>query len=386
MQESKTRKYDFMIVGAGFAGATCARLLKDKGYSVIILEERPFVGGNCATDIQFDIQLHIFDAHVLHTNNLDVWNFLGKYDNLIPFNYTEYIIDNDKRYTFSDDINMCMEVYGDHRPYEIESDLINDGFLEDDNFSTLKEYLIYKYGSTIYEKIYKKYYERNFNEDPENLIPPVHQRTDNFLMLNDIRFYKEIYQGIPENGYTYLIEQMIGEDIPVMLNKNFLEKPKTYSAIAHNVIYTGEIDRLYKYCIGKLNWTTTTFSILDECQITNNNMGVPVTNFIDNTKHHRLIEHKWLTPWKHGKSEEFDKHTIVSYKYYKPWDIGEETMDLIRDKRSIGLYNRYLELMKKDYPNMLLCGKRAEYRNYSIAETIESAFKLCEQFKNKNEK
>lgn len=379
MHESKN-KYDFMIVGAGFAGAACARLLKDKGYSVIVLEERPFVGGNCATDIQFDIQLHIFDAHIFHTDNKDIWNFLNKYDNIIPFCYTEYIVDNDKRYVFSDDINMCSEVYGKHLPYLLETELLTDGFLDNDKFSNLKEYLIYKYGGTIYDKIYKKFYERNFNESPENIVPPVHQRLHNFLLKNDIRYYKEMYQGIPENGYTYLIEKMLGDDIPIMLNKNFLEKPKTYYSLANKVIYTGELDRLFNYCIGKLNWTSTHFVIQDEVKLTNNKMGVPVTNFIDNTKYHRLIEHKWLTPWKYGTSEDFDKHTIVSYKYYKPWDIGEEAIDLIRDKRSIGLYGRYLELLKKDYPNMLLCGKRAEYKNYSIAETIESAFKLCEQF------
>lgn len=370
-----------MIIGAGFAGATCARLLKDKGYSVVILEERPFVGGNCATDNQHDIQIHLFDTHIIHTNNADVWNFLNKYDKIIPTVYNEYIMDENNRYPFSDDINMCSSVYDEYYPNQIEKKLSNDKFMENEEFKNLKEYLIYKYGETIYDKIYKRYYSKIFNLDPENLPANVHQRIYNTLLFSDNRFYKEIYQGIPENGYTKLIENIIGDDISIILNTNFLEKPKAYSALADRVIYTGEIDRLFNYCIGRLEWTAADYVIRDESSHTTNLLGCPVVNFIGkNAKWYKITEFKWLTPWKLGKSDEFDEHTIAIYKYYKKWDIGEEPIDLIRDTRSIGLYGRYLELLKKDYPYMLLCGKRAEYKNYSISDTIESAFKLCEQF------
>lgn len=370
-----------MIVGAGFAGATCARLLKDKGYSVVIIEERPFVGGNCATDFKYDIQIHLFDTHIIHTNNEDVWNFLKKYDNIVPTIFNEYLVDDKKRYLFSDDLQMCYDIYGETYPYQFEKRLRDDKFMENEEFNNLKEYLIYKYGETIYETVYRKYYTKIYNKDPENLPANIHQRIYNTLLFSDARFYKEIYQGIPENGYTKLIENIIGDDIYIMLDTNFLEKPKAYSSLADRVIYTGEIDRLFNYCIGKLEWTAADYVIRDESANTTNLLGCPVVNYLDKkVKWNKITEFKWLTPWKIGKSKEFDEHTIAIYKYYKEWEIGAEPMDLIRDNRSIGLYGRYLELLKKDYPNMLLCGKRAEYKNYSISDTIESAFKLCEQF------
>lgn len=370
-----------MIIGAGFAGAVCARLLKDKGYSVVIIEERPFVGGNCATDIQHDIQIHLFDTHIIHTNDIDTWNFLNKYDNIIPLNYNECIINENDKYIFSDDINMCSSVYGDIYPYQLEKKLEEDEYLEKTDFNNLKEYLIYKYGKTIYETIYKKYYTKIYNADPEILPPSLHDRVYNTLLVPDLRYHKEMYQGIPENGYTKLIENIIGDDISIMLDTNFLEKPKAYSSLADRVIYTGEIDRLFNYCIGKLEWTTADYVIRDESSHTTNLLGCPVANYIDNkTKWNKISEFKWLTPWKRGNSKSYDNHTIVIYKYYKQWDIGDEPIDLINDERSISLYGRYIELLKKDYPNMLLCGRRAEYKRYSIAETIESAFKLCEQF------
>lgn len=371
-------KYDFIIVGAGITGATCARLLTDKGYKCVIIEERPFVGGNSVSDKQFNIEVHLFGPHIFHTNNKDVWDFVNTYTDFIPSNFNVMVSNENELFSLSFDQKMLYDIYGKYFPRELQK-VYNDDKLTLDNRSpeNLEEFISVKYSKTIYEKLFKNFYGKLYNIEPFRIIPQMSQISQEMTFFNNNGFYKDKYQGIPDEGYKTLIEKIIGDDIPIVLNTNFLANKDKYVALANHVIYTGEIDKFFNYCIGKLGWLSTGFVIRDEIEHTNNLLGCPIMNFADkNTKWFRITEHKWFDPEKHKDNI----HTIVTYEYPREWKIGDEAFYPFYTNQSLNLYSRYVEKLKEQYPNVILCGRRAEYTMYSMGECIESAMNLCSNF------
>jgi UDP-galactopyranose mutase len=192
-------------------------------------------------------------------------------------------------------------------------------------------------------------------------------------------FFNDKYQGIPKIGYTLLIEKIIG-DIPIVLNTNFIQNKKQLLETAENIIYTGELDRLFNYCIGPLKWISIDINFSEETRYTENLFGTPVVNFADNTmKYYRATEHKWFNYENAVKTNK----TYITYETYKEWNIGDKPFFCINTELSNIKYKQYVEYVNKTYPNMYLCGKNAEYKNLSMGETMESAFNLCENFLNK---
>lgn len=373
-------KYDFLIVGAGFAGASCARLLSDKGYKCLIIEERPFVSGNCVTDKQMDIDIHFFGAHILHTNNEGVWSFLKSYGDIIEYTYKVNAWNNGKIYPMPFGMEMLNSIYNKAWPYECRNSL-NIDLSNEKSKNSIESYCLANFGKQIYEKIYKNIYEKKFNlsckDIPVACLEEFIENTDNILIYNR-SFYPDKYQGIPEEGYVKLVENIIGDDIDILLNKNFLENKEAYMRLAKYVIYTGELDKFFDYSMGELHWKSFQFEFRNESKNASNLSGNAITYFSDNeTGWFRMTEHKWLTPWRN--SEDFNKNTFVTYELAKEWQKGEETYYPFPDEYSINLNNRYIEKLKIKYPNTVICGGKPNYRFMTICETIENAFELVEK-------
>ena len=375
-------KFDFIIVGAGFAGATCARLLTDKGYSCLIIEERPFVGGNCACDTQNDITVHAFGPHVFHTNNEDVWYFVK--DKATWLNYKHNVcFYNKKLYHLPFNLNLLNDIYVKTFPNDCISALKNDLAKENNLLNNLRDYSLHNFGSKIYDLYIKDYYKKVYDVSPENLsntiIKDINIDWDSYTSS----FYNDQFQGIPNEGYTYVIEQIIG-DIPILLNTNFLSNKDKYIKLANNIIYTGEIDKLFNWCVGELHWQSIKFVIRNESEHTTSLIGMPELRFSDPTVNwYRITEHKWFTPHRQN-NDIFNKNTIISYEYGDKWERGKEPFYPIINKTSQNIYKRYYDKIKQTYSNFYLCGRKAEYKNYNMAETIESAMKLCDNWDYKN--
>lgn len=374
-------KYDYIIVGAGFAGATCARLLSDHGYKCLIIEERPFVGGNCVTNNSDGINLHILGPHIFHTNNKQIWDFINKYGTFINYKHQVYTLKDNKLYPTAFNIPLIKEFcYEDLQWPDQYKNIINDNKTFLDKPSNAEEYCIKHFGNDIYRTVYKGFYEKMYNKPCKELNINVIQENINCSYTLNNFYYNDIYQGVPKNGYTKLIENII-DGIDIMLNTNFIHYKDKLINIAKNIIYTGEIDRLCKYCIGNLEWLSVNISFSDESENTNNLFGTPVVHFADDKiPYYRATEHKWFD---FNNALNNDK-TYVLYESYKDWKIGDQVFYCINNTISNNKHKQYVDYIKRKYPNMYLCGRYAEYKNYSMSETIQSAFNLVETLTSNN--
>lgn len=378
------KKYDFVIVGAGFAGATCARLLTDKGYKCLVIEERPFVGGNCLTDKQNNIDIHFLGARILHTNNYHVWDFLTTYGDIHQYNYMQYSWNKGKIYPIPYSMNLLSILYDKSWPYECEVSLNND-LINNTDQSNIENYCLANFGKEVYEKTIKGYYEKKFNcKCSEISIASLEENkhTDELLFINS--FFNDKYQGVPEDGYVNLVENILGNDIDVLLNTNFIDDKNKFLELCNYLIYTGPIDKLFNYCMGNMDWGNIHFEFTNESNKTTNLSGTPIVRFCDSdVPWYRMTEHKWLTPWRCGSGTEFDNNTFITYEFYKEWKQGDECYFSIFNDRSLNLHSRYLKKLNEQYPTIIPCGSKAEFKNYSICETIESAMKLTDKFPDK---
>lgn len=368
------KKFDFIIVGAGFAGATCARLLTNKGYKCLIIEQRPFVSGNCADEVQDNINVHCFGPHIIHTNNIEVWEFLNYYSPIRKF-YPQVKLYNDKIYQFPLSITTLNDIFDLVWLADIKEKLESEKLISE-KIVTFKDYILTKFGIDIYNKLYKNLITKIFGNE-NVLLENVKITPLNLTYYND-NLYPEKYQGIPKYGYINLIEKIIGDDIPILLNTDFLENIEKYTNIAEKIIYTGEIDRLFNYCIGNLEWKSIFFKVdkLEDSSVS----GLPMLFFGDNrTEWYRATEHKWLDP-ENGINIPI---TYLTYEIPIEWEKDIECYYPILTEKSKNLYKRYLEKMQASYPNMYLCGRKAEYNFASISDVIESAMRLCDTFPDK---
>lgn len=376
-------KYDFLIVGAGFAGATCARLLTDAGYKCLIIEERPFVGGNCVTSNMGGINIHIIGPHVFHTNNIDIWNFINKYDEFIDYKHEVYTYSNGKFYSNSMNLITLQQIYGFNEnvwPNQYKT-LLYKNLVHNNRPKNLEEYCLSTYGKDIYETILKGYYEKKYNKNCNELSSDIIEEKNNCSFLYNTGFYSDKYQGIPKHGYTLLIEKIIGDDIPIMLNTDYISNIKKFNELSNNIIYTGQLDKLMNYCIGPLDWGGIDINFSEESGHSDNLFGNSVINFNDkDIQYYRLTEHKWFDI----NSNLDNKKTYITYESYKEWKIGDIPYYCIHNNISLGKYNQYINFFNKNYNNIYLCGKNAEYKNYSMAETIQSAMMLCDKLINQN--
>lgn len=378
-------KYDFVIVGAGFAGASCARLLTDKGYKCLVVEERPFVCGNCLTDKQNDIDIHFLGPHILHTNNDHVWDFLTTYGDIHQYNYMEYSWYNGKIYPIPYSMNLLSMLYEKAWPYECDMALSED-LIKNTDQSNIENYCLANFGKEVYEKTIKGYYEKKFNcHCSEISTASLEEKINDKELIFINSFFREKYQGVPENGYVNLVENMLGDDIDVLLKTNFLADKNKFLNLCDYLIYTGPIDKLFNYCMGNMDWGSIHFEFTNESDKTTNLSGTPIVRFCDSTANwYRMTEHKWLTPWRKGQGTEFDNTTFITYEFFKEWKQGDECFFPIFNNRSINLHERYVKKLKEHYPKIIPCGSKAEFKDYSICETIESAMRLVDKFPDKN--
>lgn len=381
-------KYDFLIVGAGIFGSTCARLLTDKGYRCLIVERNSQVGGLCHDYESNGLLVTSFGPHVLHTDNDEVWKFLSKYAEMNDYVHTEMMMKDSFLFRLPVDmltINTLFKHTTSQSAYKtILTEIKNYNVTKP---KSLEDLCVMNCGTTIYTYLLKDYYEKKFGRKCSELalnmpfIFPI-------SMKHESKFYPEKYQGYPKEGYVKMIENIIGDDIDVMLNVDFCKNIEKYISIANIVLYTGASDELCHYCFGALSWATASFVKSDETIRGNYIYGAPVIN-VENKNNDilRIVEHKWFTPERlvGENSEVAQKANIITYEHAKKWEPGDPTLYALIDTDSAELQSKYANFVNEHYPNLILCGKNASFDNFTMCESVEGAMALCNAIKRKNE-
>ena len=359
-------KYDYLIVGAGLFGAVFAQQAKLRGKSVLVVEKRDHIAGNVYTQEVEDIQVHRYGAHIFHTNNKAVWDYVNQF---AEFNrYTNSPVANYQGELYSMPFNMYTfnKMWNVVKPEEaqaiIERQRCEAGITEPKN---LEEQAISLVGTDIYEKLVKGYTEKQWGRPCDQLPSFIIKRLP-VRFTFDNNYFDARYQGIPIGGYTKMVERML-DGIEVRLQTDYLEQKAELDAMADKVIYTGPIDAYFNYCLGNLAYRSVRFEteVLD----TPNFQGNAVVNYTDRqTPWTRIIEHKFFEFGTQPK-------TVISREYSAEWHPGIEPYYPINDDVNGELYARYKELADKE-AHVVFGGRLGEYKYYDMDAVIASALEL----------
>lgn len=353
-------KYDYIIVGAGFFGSICARELTDAGKSVLIVESRNHIGGNCHTELRDNINIHTYGPHVFHTSNERVWDWINKYTSFNDFKLN--VVANYKGEIYSLPFNMWTfsKMWGISAPDEAKS-IIESQSSEIGDPVNLEEQAIKLVGRDVYEKLIKGYTKKQWRKEPKDLPKEIIKRLP-VRFTYDNNYFFDKYQGIPIGGYTPIFEKLLS-GIEVSLNTDFF----TADLPEHDkVIFTGPIDRFFDYRHGKLEYKTTRFEHFRH--ETENVQGTATINYTDEEiPYTRTIEHR------HFENSESDV-SWVSYEYPTQYIAGEtEPYYPVNDRENNEIYSKYREEAERLNGKVLFGGRLGEYKYYDMHQVIESA-------------
>lgn len=361
--------YDFLIVGAGLFGATAAHVLTRRGKRCLVIDKRPHIGGNVYTENVNGINVHKYGAHIFHTSNKDVWDFVNSF---IEFNrYTNSPVANykGKLYNLPFNMNTFYQMWGVITPEQaaakIEEQRRESGIINPRN---LEEQAISLIGKDIYYTLIKDYTEKQWGRKATELPAFIIRRLP-VRFTFDNNYFNDKYQGIPIGGYTKLVEKLQGE-IEVKLDTDYFENRKYFDSIADKVIYTGEIDRYFDYRFGHLEYRTVSFET-ELLEGVANYQGNAVVNYTDaETPYTRIIEHKHF---EFGNQPD----TVISKEYSKEWKPGDEPYYPVNDERNGALYTRY-KTLADNQEKVIFGGRLAEYKYYDMHQVIENALRLVD--------
>ncbi len=362
-------KYDYLVVGAGLYGAVFAHEAKAKGKSVLVIDKRGHIAGNVYTEEIEGIHVHKYGAHIFHTNNQKVWNYITQF---AEFNrFTNSPVANYKGELYSLPFNMYTfnKMWGVVTPKEaaekIEEQRAAAGITEPKN---LEEQAISLVGTDIYEKLIKGYTEKQWGRPCRELPAFIIKRLPVRLTF-DNNYFNALYQGIPMGGYTKMVENLL-EGIEVRLNEDYLVKKDEYDGLAEKIVYTGAIDAYFQYRLGALEYRSVRFE--NEVLDIPNFQGNAAVNYTDaETPWTRIIEHKWF---------EFENQpkTVISREYSSEWKPGDEPYYPVNDEKNGNLYMEYKKLADAE-KNVIFGGRLGEYKYYDMDAVIASALDMCEK-------
>ena len=366
--------YDYLIVGAGLFGAVFAREAKDAGKSVLVVDKRLHVAGNVYTRRVEGINVHEYGAHIFHTNDRQVWDYVNRF---AEFNrFTNSPVANYRGELYSMPFNMYTfnRMWGVVTPEEAAAKIEEQRREITGEPKNLEEQAISLVGRDIFEKLVKGYTEKQWGRDCKELPAFIIKRLPVRLTF-DNNYFNACYQGIPMGGYTRMVEAML-EGIEVRLGVDYLEHRAELDALADRVIYTGPIDAYFGYRLGALAYRSVRFEteVLDMP----NFQGNAAVNYTDReTPWTRIIEHKWFEFGKDEAGNDLPK-TVVSREYSAEWKPGDEPYYPVNDAKNGALYEAYRELADRE-DRVVFGGRLGEYKYYDMDQVIASALDLCKR-------
>ena len=366
--------YDYLIVGSGLYGAIFAREAANKGYSCLVIDKRPNVGGNIYTEKIEGINVHKYGAHIFHTNNKQVWDYLNRF---ATFNrFTNSPVANYKGELYSLPFNMYTfnKMWGVVTPEEAAAKIAEQRKEITHEPRNLEEQAISLVGRDIYEKLIKGYTEKQWGRDCKELPSFIIKRLPVRLTF-DNNYFNALYQGIPIGGYTQMIERIL-DGIEVRLNTDYLAEKAVWDSLAKKIVYTGPIDAYFDYSLGTLEYRSVRF----ENEILNkpNFQGNAAVNYTDReTPWTRIIEHKWFEFGKDEKGNDLPK-TVISREFSSEWAPGDEPYYPVNDEKNGSLFQKYRVLSQKEQ-NVIFGGRLGEYKYYDMDATVASVLEMCKK-------
>lgn len=369
------KKYDYLIVGAGLYGAMCAYRATQAGKRCLVLDKRNHVGGNLYCEDVEGIHVHKYGAHIFHTSNKEVWDFVNS---MVEFNrYTNSPVANyqGKLYNLPFNMNTFNKMWGVVTPAEAQAKIDEQraealAALAGREPANLEEQALLLVGRDIYERLIKGYTEKQWGRPCTELPAFIIKRLPVRLIF-DNNYFNDRYQGIPIGGYNVLIDKLLaGSD--VQLGIDYLADKSQWDAMADKVIFTGSVDAYFNYCLGHLDYRTVRFEteVLDE----SNYQGNAVVNYTAaEVPYTRVIEHKHFEMF--GEEVYRCAKTVVSREYSTEWEAGMEPYYPVNDDRNTALYARYKELADKE-EHVIFGGRLAEYKYYDMAPIVEKVLKM----------
>ena len=370
-----SKKYDYLVVGAGLYGAVFAHEAKKAGKSVLVIDKRPNIAGNVFTEDVEGIHVHKYGAHIFHTNNKKVWNYITQFAEFNRFTNSPVANYHGELYSLPFNMYTFNKMWGVVTPEEAEAKIEEQkreaGITEPKN---LEEQAISLVGKDIFEKLIKGYTEKQWGRDCKDLPAFIIKRLPVRLTF-DNNYFNALYQGIPVGGYTQMVANML-DGVEVCLEEDYLEKKAEYDALADKVIYTGPIDAYFGYSMGYLEYRSVRFEteLLDKP----NFQGNAAVNYTDReTPWTRIIEHKWFEFGKDADGNDLPK-TVISREYSSEWKPGDEPYYPVNDEKNGALYEKYKELAQAE-KHVVFGGRLGEYKYYDMDAVIASALDMCEK-------
>ncbi len=358
-------KYDFLVVGAGLFGAVFAYEAKKAGKTCLVIDRRGHIGGNIYTENIEGIPVHRYGAHIFHTDNQYIWDYVQQFATFNRFTNSPIARYKDEVYNLPFNMNTFNKLWGVVTPQQAKEKIRSQQGEFTGEAQNLEQQAISLVGRDIYEKLVKGYTEKQWGKRADELPAFIIRRLP-VRFTYDNNYFADRYQGIPEGGYTQIVEKMLS-GIEVRLDTDYLKNRAYFDTLADQIIFTGMIDAFYDYRFGPLSYRSLRF----ETQVlnTDNFQGNAVVNYTEyEVPFTRIIEHKHFAGIKTDK-------TVITKEYPKEWKPGDEPYYPVNDAKNNALYEKYRQLSLKE-KNIKFGGRLGAYRYYDMHQVIEAALQL----------
>jgi len=361
------QEYDFLIIGSGLTGSVLAYELKKAKKSVLVIDQRSHIGGNCYTENINNIEIHKYGAHIFHTNKKEIWEYINQFSDFNSYINQPIAMYKNKIYSLPFNMNLFYELFKTKTPQEaIDKIEIEKYIYKKENPKNLEDQAINLVGKTIYETIIKGYTEKQWGKSCKELSPEIIKRIPLRFTYNN-NYFDDDFQGIPKKGYTKIFKKLL-KNIQTILNIKY-ENIKN-EIQAKKIIHTGMIDDYYDYCFGELEYRSLSLTTVKKN--TDNFQGNAVVNYTEfNIPFTRIIEHIHFTP--DIKTE----GTIISYEYPESYTKGKIPYYPINNQKNNTIHKKYLKLAEKD--NIIFTGRLGQYKYINMDQAIEGALKLSKK-------
>ncbi len=359
-------KYDYLIVGTGLFGAIFAHEATKKGKKCFVIDKRDHIGGNIYCENVDGINVHKYGAHIFHTSNKEVWDYVNQFAEFNNFVNSPVAVYKDELYNLPFNMNTFNKLWGVITPKQamdkIQSQIDE---LKMTEITNLEEQALSLVGTDVYEKLIKGYTEKQWGRDAKELPSFIIKRLP-LRFTYDNNYFNDKYQGIPVGGYTKIVEKLL-EGIEVKLNTDFFEEYRDFEKIADKLVFTGMIDEFFDYKLGVLEYRSLRFE--HEKKECSNYQGSAVVNYTEKeVPYTRIIEHKHF---EFGTQE----NTVITKEYPKDWNKGDEPYYPINNERNNSLFEEYKELASS-YKNVIFGGRLGNYKYYDMDKVIESVLNI----------
>ena len=368
------KQYDYLVVGAGLFGAVFAHEMALAGKRCLVIDKRSHIGGNVYTENVDGIQVHRYGAHIFHTSDKEVWDYVNKLTEFNNYINSPVAVYKDELYNLPFNMNTFSQLWGIRRPQEVKEKIASQiADLHIAEPKNLEEQALSLVGPDVYEKLIRGYTEKQWGRDCKELPAFIIKRLP-LRFTYDNNYFNDRYQGIPIGGYTQMVEKLL-EDVDVMTDTDFFEYRKGHADQFKKVVYTGMIDEYFDYQFGHLQYRTVRF---DTERIEEENyQGNAVVNYTQReVPYTRVIEHKHFAPEEERKNPK--EYTIISREYSEEWGPGSEPYYPVNDEKNGALYEKYRELAEKE-ENVIFGGRLGLYRYYDMDKVIRAALDASEK-------